>query len=64
MLDKIASRFNVSKMFKNDSFWDMLYDKRKIYGCNSGVDLVIVPDIPGMARTTDIIDRITRAKEP
>lgn len=48
-------KFRVTKIFKHESFWNMEH----IWGLDMpNVQLVIVPDIPGMVSTSQIIARI------
>lgn len=54
-LEAVAKKFEVRKVFKHQSFWDM----NNVYGVqSSGAELVIVADIPGMVSTSQIIRRV------
>jgi cytidyltransferase-like protein len=54
-LPVIVRRFEITKVFKHESFWNI----ENVMGVTgTGADLVIIPDIPGMVSTTDIINRI------
>lgn len=60
-LDAIVRRFNVRLMFKNNPFWDMLCDEKVIHGLEgTDVELVIIPDLPGMPSTTKTIEHIVK----
>lgn len=60
-LDAIVRRFNIRLMFKNNPFWDMHCDEKIIYGLEgTDVELVIIPDLPGMPTTTGTIREIIR----
>jgi bifunctional ADP-heptose synthase (sugar kinase/adenylyltransferase) len=54
-LSSIVVRFEVRKVFKHESFWDI----ENVAGVTgTGAELVIVPDIPGMVSTSKLIERI------
>jgi cytidyltransferase-like protein len=60
-LEAIVRRFNVRLMFKNNPFWDMLCDEKVIHGLDgTDVELVIIPDLPGMPTTTATIKEIVK----
>jgi D-beta-D-heptose 7-phosphate kinase/D-beta-D-heptose 1-phosphate adenosyltransferase len=57
-LTKIASDFNVSEVYKCQRFADRSWiNKTFIFGTEKA-ELVIIPDIPGMVSTTDIVNKI------
>lgn len=54
-LDRIVRQFRVQKMFKHQGFAHM----NDVVGVGpGGAELVIVPDIPGLVSTSEIIRRI------
>lgn len=53
-LSAAVKRYKVNKLFKHESFWNM----ENVYGLDAGAELAIVPDIPGMISTTQIIQTI------
>ena len=56
-LPNIVKRFGITKIFKHESFF---YIDNVIGIEGTGAELVIVPDIPNMVSTTQIIDRINK----
>lgn len=55
-LERVSRQFNVQKLFKHEGFTHI----EKVFGCGPGTsaELVIVPDIPGLISTSEIIRRI------
>jgi cytidyltransferase-like protein len=54
-LPGLIRKFEIDKVFKHESFWNM----DGIVGLEgTNAKLVIVPDIPGMVSTSAVIDRI------
>lgn len=57
-LDRMVRKFHVAKLFKHEGFENMA----GVVGIGSGLaELVIVPDIPGLVSTSEIIRRIKEA---
>ncbi len=57
-LDRMVRKFHVMKMFKHEGFVNM----EGVVGIGPGAaELVIVPDIPGLVSTSEIIRRIREA---
>ena len=54
-LDDISRRFHVNRVFKHQGFKDL---KGKIWGVRDGVELTIVPDVPGLVSTSELVRRI------
>lgn len=52
-LQRVSEQFHVSKLFKHQGFRDTF-----IYGLTPRTELVIVPDIPGLVSTSEIIRRV------
>lgn len=53
-LSRAAKAFRPHKLFKHEGFRSL----DQVYGLESGAELVIVPDVPGLVSTTDIVRRI------
>lgn len=51
-----AITFGVSKVFKHEGF----RRPGRVWGLEGGAELVIVPDVEGLASTTEIIGRIRK----
>jgi D-beta-D-heptose 7-phosphate kinase/D-beta-D-heptose 1-phosphate adenosyltransferase len=58
-LEKIVSMFNVSSVFKHEGFRN-IDDVVGVTG--TGAELVIVPDVPGLVSTTEIIERAVASR--
>lgn len=58
-LHRIAVQFRVNKVFKHEGFKEI---KNVIGVEGTGAELVIVPDVPGLVSTTDLVQRI-RSRE-
>lgn len=56
-IPEMVKRFGVTRIFKHESFF---YIDKVIGVDGTGAELVIVPDIPNMVSTTEIIDRIVK----
>jgi cytidyltransferase-like protein len=61
-LETVAAELKVQKVFKHQNFQGM----KNVYGTmNTGAKLVIIPDIPGLVSSSEIIKRIVeRYREP
>ena len=53
----MVKRFGITRIFKHESFF---YINNVIGVDGTGVELVIVPDIPNIISTTEIIQRIIK----
>lgn len=60
-LTRAAKDFRVGKLFKHEGY-KMLGHRIQVFGLESGAELVIVPDVIGLASTTEIIRRIRERK--
>lgn len=57
-LESVAKKFRVSKVFKHEGFAQL----DCVWGVTEKAELVIVPDVPGLVSTSEIIRRIKARK--
>ena len=56
-LNRMACHFQVNKLFKHEGFKKI----DKVIGLEHGAKLEIVPDVPGLVSTTEIVEKIRTA---